>query len=234
MQTRGDNLLENLDANAREEILELAASGGLQEVFDSLREQGIEVSLSTLKRFIRRHREKCLLKNADESKEALEALAESGRSGKLREGTLEAVRQRLYERTLDSQNPEEARELFAAMVAEETKLKQIELEARKVAAFEEHVKIQRLKVELEAMAKRQKAMVASSEVLEEGGKQIGESVDAGGTPKQVTEGSEWKQMLQLFGEVLEILNRGGAAEERLLAVRTMLSEEMKAIGGGMG
>ena len=187
MQTRGDNQLENLDAKTQEGILEIAANASLPDVLKSLAEHGIEVSPSTLKRFIRRHREKCLLKDVDESKEALDALAESGRSGKLREGSLEAVRRQLYDRALGSHDPEEARELFAAMVAEETKLKQIELEARKVAAFEEQVRIQRLKLELDAMAKRQKAMVASSEVVEEG-KEIGEGVDAGGKAKELTEG----------------------------------------------
>ena len=233
MQTRGDNQLENLDPKAQQEILEIAATGGLQGVLDSLRETGIEVSVSTLKRFLRRHRENSLLKNAEESSGALEALAANGRSGRLREGTLEAVRQRLYDRTLESRDPEEARELFAAMVGEETKLKQIELEARKVAAFEEQVRIQRLKVELDAMAKRQKAVVESSEVIAGGAKEIGEGAEGAGAgrPKELTEGNEWKHMLTLFGNVLEILNRGGGAEERLLEVRAMLSDEMKAIGG---
>src|SRR4051812_1818113 len=192
MQTRGDNQLENLDPKTQEGILEIAANASLPDVLKSLKGHGIEVSPSTLKRFVRRHREKCLLQDADESKDALDALAESGRSGKLREGSLEAVRRQLYDRALDPRDPEEARELFAAMVAEETKLKQIELEARKVAAFEDQVRIQRLKVELEAIGKRQKAMVASSEVVDEDGKGIGEGSDASGArlTKQLTEGNE--------------------------------------------
>jgi hypothetical protein len=235
MQTRGDNRLENLDPKVQEGILEIAANGSLPDVLDSLKEHGIEVSPSTLKRFIRRHRERCLLKDADESSDALEALAASGRSGKLREGTLEAVRRRLYDRALDSQNPEEARELFAAMVAEEIKLKQIELEARKVAAFEEQVKVQRLKVELEAMAKRQKAVVASTEVVETGAKEIGDGGDLGKRPKQLTEGDEaGKRWVRLFGEIAEILNRGGAVEEKLLEARARLSEEMKSMDGATG
>jgi hypothetical protein len=230
MQTRGDNQLENLDPKTQEGILEIAANSSLPVVLNSLKEHGIEVSPSTLKRFIRRHREKCLLKDAEESKEAIDALAESGRSGKLREGSLEAVRQRLYDRALGSHDPEEARELFAAMVAEETKLKQIELEARKVAAFEEQVRIQRLKLELDAMAKRQKAVVASSEVVNAGAKEVVEGADGAEKPKQLIEGNEGKRWLKLFGEVTGILNRGGAAEEKLLEARARLSEEMKEIG----
>jgi hypothetical protein len=233
MQTRGDNQLENLDPKTQEAIIDLSAHASMPDVLKSLRNHGIEISPSTLKRFIRRHQEKCLLKDADEGKEALEALAANGRTGKLREGTLQAVRHQLYDRALDTTNPEEARELFAAMVAEETKLKQIELEARKVAAFEEQVKIQRLKVEMDAMAKRQKAVVASSAVVESGAKEIGEGADAAraGSAKQLTEGDEWKHMLTLFGEVLEILNRGGEPGERLLEARTLLREEIEAIGG---
>jgi hypothetical protein len=229
VQTRSDNQLENLDPKMQEGILELAANGSLPAVLKSLEEHGIAVSLSTLKRFVRRHREKCLLKDAEESSEALEALAASGRSGKLREGSLEAVRRQLYDRALGARDPEEARELFAAMVGEETKLKQIELEARRVAAFEEQVKIQRLKVELDGVGKRQKAMVASSEVVEAG--RVAEGGDAGEKPKQLTEGNEdGKRLVRLFGEVMGILNRGGLPEERLLEARALLCEEMKAMG----
>jgi hypothetical protein len=48
----------------------------------------------------------------------------------------------------------------------------------------------------------------------------------------LTEGDEGgKRLLRLFGEITEILNRGGAAEEKLLEARARLGEEMKAMGG---
>jgi hypothetical protein len=231
MQTRGDNQLENLDPKVQEGIIEIAANASLPTVLETLKADGVEVSPSTLKRFIRRHREKCLVTETEDSKSVLDALAESGRAGRLREGTLEVVRRQLYDRVLELHDPQEARELLAAMVAEETKMKEIALEARKVAAFEEQVKIQRLKVELEAMAKRQKAMVESSEVVETGTKEIQEGGDAGGKPRQLTEGGEEeKRWAKLLREIAEILNRGGASDEKLLEARRKLSDEMKAMG----
>jgi hypothetical protein len=79
-------------------------------------------------------------------------------------------------------------------------------------------------------------MVASSEVVEAGGgaKEIaeGSAGDGAGKAKELTEGNEeGKRWLKLFGEVTEILNRGGAAEEKLLEARARLSEEMKGMGG---
>src|SRR5436190_19311855 len=98
MQTRCDNQLENLDPKIREEILDLSTHAALPDVLNGLKRHGIDISPSTLKRFLRRHREKCLLADAEESSGALEALAANGRSGKLREGTLEVVRRQLYDR----------------------------------------------------------------------------------------------------------------------------------------
>ena len=129
--------LEQLPQETQEKIIDLSAEASLPDVLRSLRERGVEVSVASLKRYLREHRAKRLVADGEGMKEMVNVLAERGRDGKLRVGTLEAVRQRLYERALESQTAEEALAMYAAMVKEETRLKELELEARKVAALEQ-------------------------------------------------------------------------------------------------
>jgi hypothetical protein len=142
--------LEQLSPEKQSWLLEIAAHSNLINVVEALKEHGIETSTSALSRFVRKHREEALLEAGEEMKGSVEALAERGKDGKLREGTLEAVRQRLYERALVSNSPEEARELYAALVKEEGRLKELELEARKVAALEQQVRLQGVRIQVMA------------------------------------------------------------------------------------
>jgi hypothetical protein len=76
-------------------LLDIAAHSRLATVIEALREHGIETSMSALSRFVRKHREELLMEEGAEMKASVDALAERGREGKFREGTIEAVRQRL-------------------------------------------------------------------------------------------------------------------------------------------
>lgn len=122
--------------------------------------------------------------------------------------------------------PEEARELYAELVREESKLRELDLEARRVAVAEEQVKVQRLRAEAEIAARRQKAVVTASEAVVE------VVNEGGGAPKQIAERSSGdEKWMNLISEVVGILNRGGAPEEKLLEARTRLAEEMCVAGG---
>src|SRR3954469_24045429 len=73
-------LLENLDAAKREWILELAMEvERMSDLIEPLANKGIDVSLSTLQRFVRRHREGSFLGEGEDMKETVEALAKRGR-----------------------------------------------------------------------------------------------------------------------------------------------------------
>src|SRR3954471_20350671 len=111
--------LEQLSPEQQSWLVELATHSTLINMVKTLKNEGIETSTSALGRFVQKHREQALLAAGEEMKAGVEALAERGKEGKLREGTLEAVRQRLYERALVSNSPEEAREMYAALVKEE-------------------------------------------------------------------------------------------------------------------
>src|SRR5688572_12896702 len=106
--------LEQLKPEQQQWILETALNAELKDMVKALRDHGIDTSPASLSRFIKKDREKRLLDDRQESQATTMALAEAGKDGTLRAGTLEAVRHRLYERALLSQSPEEARELYAA------------------------------------------------------------------------------------------------------------------------
>src|SRR5687767_1634559 len=104
METRKDNTLESLDEKAQNWILSMAENSRLADLVIALKEVGIETSASSLSRFIKRDRERRLMEDGADSGGVVKALAERGKESQLREGTLEAVRQRLYEQALLSQS----------------------------------------------------------------------------------------------------------------------------------
>lgn len=231
MNTRSDNLLEKLSAAQRSWLVDLANNARLVDMVQALKERGIETSAASLSRFLRRCREERLVEEGAESKEALETLAERGKSGVLREGTMEVVRQRLYERALLSPTGEEARELFGALAGESTRLKELELEARKVAALEEQVRVQRLKVELERAKVRVKGQVidaagdggekATEAAVCDAGKQA--QLPAAAAAAASGESERERRLLGVIAEAAAILNRGGSVDERLFEARALLA-----------
>jgi hypothetical protein len=234
MSTRKDNQLESLDESVRTQILEMAPYTNLTDMVIQLGKQGVTTSVPTLSRFVRRHQEKMLLAEREEMKEAVDRLSEGGKEGRLREGSLEAVRQRLYERVLSSREPEEARLLYAALVKEEMCLKELELEARKIALAEEELKV-KAALALENARKRAKAEIFDAARGDaEARREVGEGgvgSAAEGEVKQLPGPSESeKRLKEVVGQALEILNRGGALEERMLEVRGLLAEGVKELG----
>jgi hypothetical protein len=129
--------------------------------------------------------------------------------------------------------------LYAALVKEEARLKELELEARKVAALEQQVKLQGMRLQL--MAQQQAAGVGKGRVkaVVEASPTTGETqlakleVRAGlaGDPEAGGPGEKERRLLELVTSVSEILNRGGDLEERLFKARGILAEGVKEIGG---
>jgi len=227
--TRGRvSKLESLSAEQRLWLGEFASQCKLSDLVNALKERGIETSESALSRFLKKHRAEQAVADGKELEVSAQALAEQGQSGGLREGTITAVRQRLFERAMDVKDPEEARELYGALMKEEVKLKEMQLEARKVAALEQQVKLQGLRIQIlaeqgSAGRGRIKAKLESSESL----------VDVGGEPEAKREGGGASEALQmLLRDVNEIVNRGGACEEKVLEIRARLAEGVKLLGAG--
>lgn len=253
VETRNRKMeLEQLAPEVQSQILEMALNASLVDVSVALREEGIHTSPASLSRFVRRDRERKMLEERKEMAGTVEAFAEAGRDGKLREGTLEAVRQRLYERAIVSRDPEEARELYAAMAREEAKLRELELEARKVAAHEQQVKLQGLRIQVlteqgaGGRLGRKKAEVVETKAIGGNGEAMGsqEGGDerakpevrarlAGGPGPGLAGDAEKERLLALLMEVNEIVNRGGPTDEKVLEVRARLAGEVKMLEAGL-
>jgi hypothetical protein len=221
----------------------------------SLKENGVDTSDSALSRFLKKRRGMQLVENGKELAAAAEALAEQGRGGKLREGTLEVMRQQFFEKAAGGVGGEEAQVLYGALVAEEARVKELELEARKVAALEQQVRLQERRIEVEAMkahaalgrvrahvvrSKAQPGEVAEGNVKELGPVKeagVGESAEAvvaaeetpanSGTPNS---GENEKRLLEAAKRAVGILNRGGDMAERILEARELLAEVVRGLG----
>ena len=141
--------LEQLSEEMQTGIIEITMNSTLTNAVLALQKRGIDVSVPTLSRYVRKHREKLLMEEGEEMKGTVGALAARGKESAFRVGTLEAVRQRLYDRALLSNSPEEARQLYAAMVKEEAKLQELELERRRLGIAEEELKLKALKARAE-------------------------------------------------------------------------------------
>jgi len=220
--------LEKLPNDLQAQIAELAINSPQIDVLEQLRSRGFDVHASTLSRFLRKHRAKALADEGRELKETVADLAAQGKEGLLREGSLQAVRQRLFERALTSKDGEEARELFGLMQKEDAKVKELELEARKVAVAEEQVRLQAQKLAIEARRKVGSGFVVETELVEERERRNHEILEIN------EKGSERERLLlELVRDVAGILNRGGdSAEGRLLEARMRLGAEVKLLEGG--
>lgn len=242
-QTRNRTMeLEQLTPEQQNWILETALNSSLVDMVIALRGHGIHTSPASLSRFIRRDRERKLLEERKEMAETVAAFAETGRDGKFREGTLEAVRQRLYERAIVSQSPEEARELYAAMVKEEARLRELDLEARKVAALEQQVKLQGLKIQVLAeqsgggKGKRKAEVVESRAEAADSCKQERAKLELGdpGAAEGLGADAEKRRLLLVLREVNEIVNSEGSTEEKVLELRARLAGQLKGCEAGSG
>ena len=223
--------LEQLAPELQEKIIDMAANARLIDIIEALREYGVETSVRSLKRYIRAHREKNLMEDREDSKGAVEGLATRAREGTLRVGTLEAVRQQLYTQALEATTPEQALVLYGAMVKEETRLKELELEARKVAALEQQVKLQGLKIEIRARGVGVKA-IKPAEVSESIAAPVAELTEGEGAleVKDAQKCEEERKRLELvLREINDIANAGGYPDEKVRELRARLAEEVKVL-----
>jgi hypothetical protein len=239
--------LESLSPEQQEWILDIAAhSSRLADVIKPLRQHGIEVSLSTLTRFVREHRERVLLADGDGMKDAVETLATRGQGENFRKGTLEAIRQRFYEEAIANKSTaEETRKVYAELLKEEAKLKELQLEERRMAVLEEQTRLQKVKLRLAARAQRGRKVVKldQADVVQNAEVADVEAAAANGRPKAIKDrtskseheslqsGEKVKALVGVVSKLEDILNRGGSVAEKVEEARGVLAEEQKLLEG---
>src|ERR1041385_1706616 len=64
-----------------------------------------------------------------------------------RSGTLEALRGKLFDRAMSSDDPEEAMRMYGALVTEEERLKKLEIEKQRAQMQREGLELQRLRLQ---------------------------------------------------------------------------------------
>jgi hypothetical protein len=163
---------------------------------------GKDADPDQIQRFLARVRRERALAAVEDSADEFDAIAERGKSGKLRDGVIEAARQRLFEEALEKKDSAALLELYRAANEERARERELEVEKRKAAVAEENSKIGWRRLELlagrPANQKMLKAAVIEAEVPEDGND---------------------RRLLELR----TVLEKGdGSAEEKLARVREAL------------
>jgi hypothetical protein len=164
---------------------------------------GKEADPDQIQRFLARVRRERALAGVGESSDELDALAEKGKTGKLRDGVIEAARQRLFEEALEKGDSATLLELYRAANEERARERELEVEKRRAAVAEENARIGWRRIELLAAGQSANRKLLRGAVVE----------------AEVAESGSEARMLELRS-VLE--KEGGSAEEKLALVREAL------------
>src|SRR5687767_6636575 len=116
MKIRSDSPFAKLTPEQLENLAELSKTMTAEQMMEVLKgaPDPIQCTLPALRRFLQRLREEEFLKDAEEAKDTVEALARHGEDGKVRDATLATMRQRMFEVASQTNN----RELMMEMLRE--------------------------------------------------------------------------------------------------------------------
>lgn len=123
MKFRADSPFARLTEKELGSILELSELMAVEEVIEQLDQWDPPVgcSESALRRLLKRLRTEKFLHESEEGNEALERFAERAKDGRMREGALEAARQKLYEMAMDAEDLETVSGIFRELREEHEK-----------------------------------------------------------------------------------------------------------------
>jgi hypothetical protein len=136
----------------------------------------IHCSLGTMSRFLKKAKEDKMLREAQDSDESIEAFAKRGKNPKVRETTLAAMRDRMFELVVDSNNAAHLMETFESLKAEKEKERLLELEERKVKVAEENARLGWRKLECENARSGVKLLPKVRKLLSDGSRTFEERV----------------------------------------------------------
>src|SRR4051812_13124171 len=140
MKVRNDSMFAALSEVEQMMILDVAERGTIQHVLDHMihNHPTLDYSIPALKRFIRRVGEENLREEVEEADEAMEGLAKAAKSGRTRDGVLEAMRRKIYGEALEAKDSMQAMMVFNMMKAEQKEDRAQALEERRMALEEEN------------------------------------------------------------------------------------------------
>jgi hypothetical protein len=142
MNVRIDSPFAKLTEAQCENLLDASETMAVDELVEQFKgAYKVKCSVPAMRRFLRRLREKELIKEGKEAEGNVAALAKAGEDPKVREATLTTARQRMFETMLETNNREALLEMFTALNEEKAKEREWELEERKVRVAEENAKL---------------------------------------------------------------------------------------------
>jgi hypothetical protein len=167
MKIRSDSPFAALSEVEQMMILDVAEIGTIQQVLDHMlhNHPTLDYSIPALKRFIRRLREENLREEVEEADDAMEGLAKAAKSGRTRDGVLEAMRRKIYAEALEAKDSMQAMMVFNMMKAEQEKDRSLALEERRTALEEENSKQEWKRKELEDARSALKLLPRIAEIL---------------------------------------------------------------------
>jgi hypothetical protein len=148
-------------------ILDVAEVGTIQHVIEHMTRNHptLDYSIPALKRFVRRLREENLREEVEDSDEAMKNFAKAGKSGRARDGVMEAMRRKLYADALEAKDSGMAMMVFRMMKEEQKEDRSLALEERRMAVEEENAKQEWRRQELEDARSALKLLPAITEIL---------------------------------------------------------------------
>lgn len=151
MKMRSDSAFAKLTEDQCDMLVALSEQMTLDKVLEVLKKapEPIVCTGAALSRFLKKAKEDKMLRDAEASDESIEAFAKRGANPKVREAALAAMRDRMFELMIDSNNAAHLMQTFDSLKAEKAQDRSLELEERKVKVAEENAKLGWRKLECE-------------------------------------------------------------------------------------
>ena len=142
--------IESLPENLKDELLQYGGNETLEKLADRLRKRGYLAGRSTIGRFIRKHRMKDAVEERQQLVEMAKEMAGGADAEALRAGSLGALRQKIFDRSVSSGDANEGLKMYAALTAEEATLRRLALDEERARMQREALDLQRQRLQIEA------------------------------------------------------------------------------------
>jgi hypothetical protein len=178
MKMRSDSAFAKLTEDQCDMLVALSQELTLDQVLEVLKKapEPIVCTGAALSRFLKKAKEDKMLRDAQASDESIEAFAARGANPKVREAALAAMRDRMFELMVDSNNAAHLMETFESLKAEKAQERSLELEERKVKVAEENAKLGWRKLECENARSGLKLLPRVRELLSDGTRSLEDRV----------------------------------------------------------
>jgi hypothetical protein len=156
MKVRKDSPFAPLTDEEQMIILEASESCTLENLVKQVEmlRPGLGFSTPALRRFVQRLKEEGLREDVEDSEESMEQLANAGRSGRARDGVVEAMRRKLFAAAVEAKDTAKAMEVFKLMKQEQKEDRAMALEERRMLLEEENAKQEWKREELRMRGRR--------------------------------------------------------------------------------